>query len=390
MNKINKKPKNLFQEFPKASKGEWKDKIVKDLRGGDYKKLIWKTEEGFDVQPFYTQEDLKELKYLMKSHNSSYDDAIGYLGAKQWQNQQLIIVENEKEANQKALLALNNGCEALTFDLCKITLRKVIFEQLLKDIFIENCTISYQIDANTTQFINELKQYLSSIGNDFSKINGSLIINGEVNNNIYSNLIHITDNILGFKVISVLHHDNTINISAKIGSLLSNSVKIIKSILEKNVPLKSIFNNIELHYKTSDNYFFEIAAIRVIRMLFTEIIHQFGHKEYVHSEVKIHVDTYFELTEEIIKNPYLNMLGNTTQAMSAIIGGCNSLTVLPYNKNIEKTDAFSERISRNVSNILKEESYLNKVNDPSAGSYYIETLTDQIAKKAWEYLREHV
>jgi methylmalonyl-CoA mutase len=104
--------------------------------------------------------------------------------------------------------------------------------------------------------------------------------------------------------------------------------------------------------------------------------------------VQIHAFTTISLDDKTKADPYLNMLSNTSQAMSAILGGCDLLTVYPHNRGIEPTDDFGKRIARNISVILREEAYFDKVADPAAGSYYLEKLTDQFSASIWEAFRQ--
>lgn len=378
---------DFFSDFDAVTSQEWKDKIIADLKGKPFENLIWKTEEGFDLPPFQTKEDLQKLEYLQNIESNTFDDSADYLSAKQWKNRQLIKVISPKEANEKALLALNNGCDAICFDLSdfKIT-TEINFTSLLKDIATEACGISYCISVAPNDFLKELKNFLDAEKGTFTAINGSLILSQtdllkkETN---LSEVIRFTESATDFRVISVSHSENK-QITEKIADILSNTTEIIELLLQEGISLESVLKNIELRYEVSNNYFFEIAAVQVIRMLFSEIAFQFGAKNYQAASLQIHINTQIAIDEERKKNPYTNMLSNTTQAMSAIIGGCNSLSVLPHNQGIEDVDNFSERIARNVSNILKEEAYFDKVNNPVAGSYYIGSLIDQLAEKSWE------
>ena len=134
------------------------------------------------------------------------------------------------------------------------------------------------------------------------------------------------------------------------------------------------------------NYFFEIAKLRAARLLWSAIVNSYGLPGELASRLKIHVAT--SRWYQTVFDPHVNLLRCTTEAMSAILGGCDSLSVAPFDKLYKTSDAFSERVARNISVILKEEAYLDKAIDPAAGAYYLENLTKELAEKSWAFLQE--
>ncbi|MCK5207219.1 MAG: methylmalonyl-CoA mutase, partial [Cyclobacteriaceae bacterium] len=155
---------------------------------------------------------------------------------------------------------------------------------------------------------------------------------------------------------------------------------------ELGISAEMVIRNMEFCLPVGTDYFLEIAKLRTLRILFYKIAESYGLSEYDPGSLNIHsVSSSWTKT---VYDPYVNMLRNTTEAMSAVIGGCNALTISPYNENFEQPTELSKRISRNVSNILKEESYFDKIVDPSAGSYYIENITDELVQKAWQLFTE--
>jgi methylmalonyl-CoA mutase len=130
-------------------------------------------------------------------------------------------------------------------------------------------------------------------------------------------------------------------------------------------------------------YFPESAKFRAVRLLWKQLLNAYN----ISDDIDLWIDAQTTSTNKTAVDPHNNILRATTEAMAAILGGANRLTIRPHDESFQQPDSFSKRISRNIHHILSEEAYLGKVNDPSAGSYYIETLTDTIAKKSWEFFR---
>ena len=143
---------------------------------------------------------------------------------------------------------------------------------------------------------------------------------------------------------------------------------------------------LQLSFAAGPNYFFEIAKLRAARLLWSLMIDAYGPADERSKEVFIHVTT--AQWNKSIYDPYVNMLRTTTEGMSAILGNADSVAILPFDLPYRSGNGFSSRIARNQQLVLKEESYLDKVVDPAGGSYYIEALTEAIARGAWELFKE--
>ncbi|MGB0523472.1 MAG: methylmalonyl-CoA mutase family protein [Flammeovirgaceae bacterium] len=380
--------KNLFGEFPKLSKQKWIEKATTDLKGADFdEKLVWNTSEGFHVMPFYTVEDLEQLDYLKSYHNSTFNKEENHLDARNWQFRQVIQIEDDNSANKELLHALNQGADAVELDISAVQ-QATDFNKLLHEVLFPYCEISFRLQENHFSFFQRLEKYLEARGFTPEDLKGSIRVN-------QSSIQEHVSLIKGSKIYPnfrsvVVAHEAAHSIVDKIASLLANTVKLTDQFIEASIPADEVLSKLELVYSLSNNYFFEIAGLRALRMLICGIAEEYGvaisHPNLFH----IHATCSITINEETQQHPEWNMLSNTTQAMSAIIGGCNSLSIPPHNEGIAKTDDFSKRIARNISNILREEAYFNKVADPAAGSYYIEHLTHQLAEKAWKSFQQQL
>ena len=398
--------KNLFKEFSPVSTQEWKEKIVKDLKGADYdKKLVWKTNEGFNLQPFYRSEDLESIKYLDELPGDFPFVRGNKVASNDWYIRQDINITDLEEANKKALNILMKGVNSLGFilDREKDYTRDDI-DALLKNIFAEIVEINFitspkQVVDLMMIFYDLLKKY----NRDFQKIHGSidfdplgfLTLKGkfygsqEESFNTCKELIDIAHNLPHFTVLSVYGSDFReagSSIVEEIAYSLAIGTEFLTHLTEKGISVNRIAANIKFNFGIGGNYFLEIAKIRTARLLWAHIVKAYGPSDDTHTKMNIHGITID--WNKSMYDPYVNMLRTTTESMSAILAGVDSLTVKPFNSVYEKPTEFSERIARNQQLLLKEESYLDKVVDPAAGSYYIETLTDSIAEESWKLFLE--
>jgi methylmalonyl-CoA mutase len=145
-------------------------------------------------------------------------------------------------------------------------------------------------------------------------------------------------------------------------------------------------SKIRFSFSIGSNYFFEIARLRAARLLWSVITDKYNPADRASCRMEIHCTT--GRWNKTMYDPYVNMLRTQTEAMSATLGGTDSLTVEPFDAAFRKPDRFSERIARNQQLLLKEEAYFDKVADPAGGSYYIEKLTRLIAENAWDLFIE--
>jgi methylmalonyl-CoA mutase len=382
--------KLTFDSFPTTDKEAWKQKIITDLKGKDYEEsLVWQTKEGFAVQPFYDKSYIGETeKNLSVIQNSLLNTENPDFGYRYWSNTQKIEVSDPETANKMALNALQNGAEGLLFYL-PLALSTEELNQLLHDIQLNFCRVSFHVKGLPEQLLKNYNKLIQENNIDITAINGELLCDfTEADENTLNDIFDLLDVMPHFKLqLSV--GSTAATYSAETADILAEAVNLVE-VLEKfgKTPVQ-VLTCLSVGIHLRHNYFFEIARLRALRFLFSAMANSYG-ITYQPADLHIHTITSIEVNEATKEDPYLNMLSNTGQAMAGIIGGCNSLTVLPHNEGIEQTDNFSIHIARNVSSILKEEAYFDKVADPAAGSYYLENLTTQLAAKSWELFQELV
>lgn len=392
----------LFSDFPPVSTQEWMDKIQVDLKGADYeKKLVWKTNEGFKVKPFYRQEDLEGLKTT-----DGLPGQYPYLrGIKKddntWFIRQDIRVDDPAEANAKALDILNKGIDSLGFHVPAKALDADFIRTLLKDICCECIELNFTTcQRHTLQLAELLVAYFKEKGYDPEKIQGSvnfdpiskMLQKGKDLSGIVAKgaeLVKVLAPFPKFRCIAVnsLKLNNAgAYIYQELGYALVWGNYYLNALVEAGIPVDLAARKIKFNFGISSNYFMEIAKFRAARMLWADIVKAYGPTEECACKMVAHAETStFNLT---LFDAHVNLLRTQTEAMSAAIAGVNSITVTPFDKVYETPNAFSERIARNQQLLLKEEAHLNRIVDAAGGSYYIENLTVAIAQQAWNLFLE--
>lgn len=402
----------LFSDFPGVSTEAWMEKITADLKGADFeKKLVWRTNEGFKVKPFYRQEDLEGLKtteglpgqfpYVRGTHK---DDNTWYI-------RQDIRVTDAKEANAKALDILNRGVDSLGFQVNKQDLSPEFIATLLDGICADCIELNFSTcQSQTVKLARLLVDYFLQKGYDRTKLVGS------VNYDPMGKMLSKGKDLSAFaatarelvEVLAPLPHFRCLNVNARLlnnaGSYIAQELgyalawgnEYLGQLVEAGVPAALAAKKIKFNFGISSNYFLEIAKFRAARMLWANIVNEYhpqctrqpecpnkGEDGTCRCACKMvaHAETSsFNLT---LFDAHVNLLRTQTEAMSAALAGVHSITVTPFDQAYETPDNFSERIARNQQLLLKEECHFNKVVDPAAGSYFIENLTVSIAQQAW-------
>ena len=390
----------LFSDFSPVTTEQWMEKVTADLKGADFeKKLVWKTNEGFKVKPFYRKEDLEGLKTT-----DALPGEFPYLrGNKkdnnEWLVRQEIRVDDVKEANAKALDILNKGIDSLSFHVKAKELSAAYLETLLEGICAECVELNFSTcQGHVVELANLLVEYFQKKGYDLNKLHGSInfdyidkmLAKGKEKGSLLDTakaLIATTAALPEYRVINV--NALTLNnagayIYQELGYALAWGNEYMNQLTEAGIPAATVAKKIKFNFGISSNYFLEIAKFRAGRMLWSDIVNSYlaeGDCKCA-AKMNIHAETSsFNLT---VFDSYVNLLRTQTEAMSAALAGVDSMTVVPFDKAYETPNDFSERLARNQQLLLKEESHFDKVIDPAAGSYYIENLTVSIAKQAWE------
>ena len=396
--------KKLFPEFPPVSTQSWEELIISDLKGADYeKKLVWKTDEGFDVRPYYRSEDLDPIWF-----SGALPDEYPYVRGNKtkknnWIIRQDIFGTDITSANKAAREAISRGAEAVCFNVKDITSHKQL-NQLLDGIDIS--AIQIQLSSSRSYPLT-LELLIYEAG--FRHLTGE-IIRGALNFDPISYLlthgdfyISQTNNFdeaeyLLTTVLKRMPHLRIINVNGhyfnsagstlvqELGFSIASANEYLSGLVSRGFTVDAIAPRMQMSLSSGSNYFMEIAKLRAARILWAKIVEQYDPQKKESMQLFLHAVT--AQRNKTIYDPFVNMLRTTTEGMAAAIGNADSISVLPFDFTFKNPDDFSQRIALNQQLIFKEEAHLDKTIDPSAGSYYIENLTNSIASHAWNLFRE--
>lgn len=360
----------LFEMFPEVTAAQWKQQIQVDLKGADYNQtLIWKTLEGIDVKPFYHPDDISNPKNLN-------------IPTQPWLIGQHIYAKTAKSANKKALEAINRGAESIIFsiDNYNVSITELLENinpsdvniitnfKFLADDYIKN--IPYEI-LKEIIVVNDVIHHLSVSGNWYTNLKTDM----EAFSGIVQNSECLT--------IDLEHYQNTgANITQQLAYGMAQACEYLNDLDSKLE--KPIKQQLKIVFKVAvgSNYFFEIAKIRALKLLWSTVASEFN----VNINCKV-IATPSKRNKSIYDYNN-NMLRTTTECMSAILGGADVVCNLPYDAIYHKDNEFGSRIARNQLLILKHESYFDKVENIVEGNYYINDITHQLAEKALNLLKE--
>ncbi|HBX46487.1 methylmalonyl-CoA mutase family protein [Limibacterium fermenti] len=397
---------NFFVDFPPTSTDEWMEKITADLKGADFqKKLVWRTNEGFTVNPFYRAENVEGLPTLENLPGqfpyvrSTKKDNVWYIRRE-------IHVDDFAEANKKAVKLLTKGITSFGFHLPKNGITPENIKVLLKDISPEKVELNFRTCiSRTLELARVVSDYLLKNNFELTKCQGSIefdpfrkILKKGIDSPQWAEeaaeIVNITSQLPHYRCIYITGNsfsDVGAYIHQELGYSLSYGNQILGALIEKGIDPVVAANKIKFTFGIDSNYFMEIAKFRAARWLWAEIVNayeplhagQYSDEERKNA-AKMNVHAVTSAFNQSVFDPYVNLLRSQTEAMSATIASVDSLTVRPFNEAFETPTDFSERIAVNQQLLLKEEAHFDKIIDPSAGSYYIETLTSSIAEQAWK------
>jgi methylmalonyl-CoA mutase len=391
----------LFTEFPPVSTEQWEAVITTDLKGADYeRKLVWKTGEGFDVRPYYRAENLAEVNFL-EAQAGEFPFVRGISKDNTWRVHQTISVECAKSANETALKLLNSGVDSLGFCFCKSCACEVDVDALLKDIVptaVELTFCGSDVKGLSALAEKVLAKY-ADVEKDALRLNfcidpimRNLSVEGnfaEESFDAIAALIKATADYKRVKVVNVsgaTFSNAGSTIVEELGFTLAAAHEYLVKLMERGLSIDEVARKIRFSFAVTANYFMEMAKFRAARLLWANIVKAYNPTKDCSCKMIAHAVT--STWNQTVYDPYVNMLRGTTEAMSAAIAGVHSLEVLPFDYAFEAPTEFSQRIARNAQLLLKHESHFDQVVDPAGGSYFIETLTKNIANEAWALFRE--
>lgn len=387
--------KKLFDMFPECSYEEWRAKVEADLKGADFnKKLVWRTNEGFNVEPVYRAENIADFK-TVDTLPGEYPYVRGTRTDNDWLIRQEVLAETPAEANAVAKEIITKGVTSLGFN---VTLEsEADVKTLLDGIDIKKYELNFKCcPRKAISLAKVLVDYLRNNGLlndfhgsiDFNPMRRALKHGTEFPGDIKAMALELLDVVKIVPELRVLAVDSYMFCDAgayifqELGYALAWGAEWLTMLTDAGVKADEVARRIKFNMGVSSNYFMEIAKFRAARMVWAQIVEQYKPESKLSSKMLCHAVT--SRFNQTIYDAHVNLLRSQTETMSAALAGVDSITTTPFDVPYKTPDAFSERIARNQQFLLKEESHLDKVVDPAGGSYYVETLTVSLAKEAWK------
>jgi methylmalonyl-CoA mutase len=362
----------LFDEFDPTTAKQWKQKIQMDLKGADYNEtLIWKSLEGIDVRPFYHSEEPSSNPLTIPGYPRS------------WNIANEVFIDDESIANSLALNAIERGADAITF----VADKEFNIKEVFQDFPFSEALIYLQFNFLSKEFLIELDRFMSdNNATVFFEVDilGNLIKSGNWYQNLnedHAALDHFSSKSKNNTILGVdlsIYQNAGANMIQQLAYGLAHVNEYLNHFsstdqLEKFHPTFTV--------SVGSNYFFEIAKIRSLRLLYSSLASEYNCPE------ECHIIARPSRRNKTLYDYNVNMLRTSTEYMSAILGGANTICSAPYDNLYHKSNEFGERISRNQLLILRSESYFSFENDPIQGTYYIEHLTGMMADKALDLFK---
>lgn len=403
----------LFKEFQPVSLEEWEKVIEHDLHGANYKKkLIWHTGEGVDLLPFYRRESLKDL-----DRETSIPKTYANGNANSWEVREPVFEGAIDTANQTIREALNRGADGLQLylrvhrtegmlggDLQGIPIQsQKAFSKLFQNISIENIPLHFDAGLASPALLAMLWNETQRQNLNPKKVRSTfsydpfvfLLAKGHypkkkdpVKHDIRQLVSFAFNQLPAVRPLCIdarRYHNSGATIVQELAYAMASASEYLSILTEAGFKADEAAGHLHFSFSVGSSYFLEIAKLRAVRILWKNLIEAYGgttdsRRPHLHGETSNWNKTLYD--------PYSNMLRTSTETMSAAIGGCDSITVHPFDDHYRNPEDFSKRIARNQQLILSEEAYLDRVSDPSAGSYYIEKITDALGRNAWNLFRE--
>ncbi len=397
-----------FDEFPPTTYEQWKEEAVASLKGAPFeKKLLSKTYEGITLEPIYTKESAADFAQRL-SFPGAEDflrgvHAGGYL-SETWQIAQSLDIADPVKANEQLRHELEKGATAISFDAPCLSLQDADdIVALFQNVCLLKAPLNVYAGPSALPFLGLLKARINKLGiNEYNYQGcvgadpiGEYARHGKLDASLdcyYQQmgaaLRWTGKNMPALKTILIratVYHNAGANAVQEVAAAMATAIAYLDALTEQGYSVDQVAKSIRFRFALGANFFMEIAKLRAARMIWSQIIKAYGGSEDAAS-IDIAAETsYFTQT---VYDPYVNVLRATTQAFSGIVGGVSEMNVRPFDAAIRKSDEHSRRIARNIQIMMQNEFNLTSPVDPAGGSWYVETLTGQVAEAIWQTLQK--
>lgn len=370
---------NLFSSFTPVTKDDWIRAASVEIQGKNPNETLQWTRHALTGLPYYDK--LDSINGVQIDSFRLAPGSNSFRGARDWYNLPIVNALHAKNANESALIQLTNGADGILFDVQKNP--SVSLQMLLSGIEWPHCNVSFLLEEDVEMFFKNLSSYLSESKVQPELLNGFFLQKSYPQHpQLLHNVIHTLSDYKNLFLLGITSQfENPVD---QLSDLLIKSVRLIDALTTSGTGANLALRNIFFSVSVGTDFFIEIAKLKALRILWFQVVRAYGIESYNVSDVMIHAHSISWNNNSF--EPHENMLKSTTASMAAILGGCTALSTEPDTEGDERLT----RIARNVSNVMREESHLDKVADPTAGSYYLENLVYSIAHEAWAKFRLNV
>ena len=369
-----------FAEFPAVTTAEWQARLARDLKGREPATLRWPLPDGFSVEPFYHREALAAL--------GGPPAPLPYPSTP-WLNVPTLVVAAGSDGQaeiERAAEALTRGADGVHFNLAEPALFAVHY--LAELLPLARTFVGYTVAADPEMLLSQLVDAAPGTAlRGFMRFAPGPVPEGAELADYRAALrrcVGLATGMPDFRALAVngaFFGNRGATATQQIAFSLNTAAVLLTELPDEETSLAQVAAALHVHLATAPSYFPEIAKLRAFRRLWATLLHGFGLPPALNAGLRIHAAT--ASWSQTTLDPHSNLLRHTTEAMSAVLGGADSLSVAPFDALFAEANDFSARLARNLSVLLREEAGLGRVQDPAAGSYYLETLTDQLAQEAW-------
>lgn len=378
---------NLFEEFSAVSKEGWILQAVQDLKGKDFDQILTsKTLEGIKIQPFYTAEDKLSSNWLNEyRHRVNPSAEVPGLPPRIWSNVFPVQAGEEKVQNKEVLDALMNGSDGLLLTLSG----EEDLGLLLKEVMPQYIRIFVKATGDPVKLVQKLADWVKANGWESDALQGGLVWDGfslmleekigkQAIIETAKQLLKAAASLSQFKVFAIdgaRYHNSGADSVQELTYAFGAWIDLVDALTEDGINVDDLISKTFICTGVGSDYFMEMAKIRVARILYHQLALGFG-TQIMPEDIFVWAESSYWTKSKL--DVYTNMLRNTSEGMAAILGGCNALCLFAHDLANGEVQGSAKRMARNISSILKEESYFDKVLDPLAGSYFIEHLIQEL------------
>jgi methylmalonyl-CoA mutase len=369
--------KHLLEEFPPVSTADWEAAIARDLKGADYeRRLIWRSDEGLAVKPYYRAEDLKDLA-CMDAAPGVFPYRRGARATGDWKIREEIDAVDVDTANRAARAAVEGGAEGIVFSSVLVEGRADL-DGLLANL--GEIPIHFRhADEGLLKLLLEKHRAgrraarISTGCDAVASIGFAAEVIGDV-----------TDGFVPFTIHGDAFEEAGATTAEEVGFTLAAGIDFLGAMQERGVDAGRAAAALEFCLAIGSNYFFQIAKLRAFGMMWARAVESFGG---TWSEARAHIAARTSRWNKTLYDPHVNILRATTEAMAAVLGGADFVTVAPFDACYKQPDEASRRLARNTQLLLKHEAGMGRQADAAGGSYYLETVTEFLAREGWKIMQ---